>query len=206
MLASVGRLDGSLAQSLAGLEIEPSSAVLNSRVAMSYAWLENNQKALEYYERANAFGGTGETHNLGYAFILMQTGQTEKAKDLAMDAEQTASKSTDWIEPFFDAFADPNPTKASAVLQALDKVPTVKSINPRVEITVRTMFGDLDGAMRVAKLLEEPGEAFEIEMLFIPQLKALRRHPDFMPLMDKLGITRYWQSKGCTWDGDRVTC
>ncbi len=206
MLASVGRLDASLAQSLAGLELDPSSTVLNSRVAMCYAWLEKNQKALEYYEHANAFGWTGETHILGYAFILMQTGQIEKAKDLSMDTVQTARKSTDWVEPVFDAISDPNPTKASAALEALDRVSAVDSINPRVEITVRTILGDLDGAMRVAKLLEKPGEFFEMEMLFIPQLKALRRHPDFMPLMDKLGITRYWQSKGCVWDGDRVTC
>ena len=136
----------------------------------------------------------------------MQTGRIEKAKGLALAAVQTASKSTDWVEPFFDAFSDPNPTKVSAALQALDKVSAVESINPRAEITVRTLLGDLDGAMRVAKLLEKPGESFEMEMLFIPQLKALHRHPDFMPLMDKLGITRYWQSKGCTWDGDRVTC
>ena len=206
MLASVGRLDASLAQSLAGLEFDPSSTVLNSRVAMCYAWLENNQKALEYYEHANAFGWTGETHILGYAFILMQTGQIEKAKNLSMDTVQTARKSTDWIEPVFDAISDPNPTKASAALEALDRVSAVESINPRVEITVRTILGDLDGAMRVAKLLEKPGESFEMDMLFIPQLKPLRRHPDFMPLMDKLGITRYWQSKGCVWDGDRVTC
>jgi len=206
MLASVGRLDASLAQSLAGLEFDPSSTVLNSRVAMCYAWLENNQKALEYYEHANAFGWTGETHILGYAFILMQTGQIEKAKDLSMDTVQTARKSTDWVEPVFDAISDPNPIKASAALEALDKVSAVESINPRVEITVRTILGDLDGAMRVAKLLEKPGESFEMDMLFIPQLKPLRRHPDFMPLMDKLGITRYWQNKGCVWDGDRVTC
>jgi DNA-binding winged helix-turn-helix (wHTH) protein/tetratricopeptide (TPR) repeat protein len=206
MLASVGRLDESLAIALAGLEIEPSSTFLNSRVAMSYAWLGENQKAVEYYEYANAFGWTGETHNLGYAFILMQTGQIQKARDLARSAAQKAGRSTDWVAPVFEAFADPDPIQASAGLAALNKVSAVETINPRVEITVRTILGDLDGAMRIAKLLEQPGEIFEMDMLFIPQLKALRRHPDFMPLMDKLGITGYWQSEGCTWDSDQVSC
>ena len=207
MLASVGRLDESLAQALAGLEIDPSSPSINSRVAMSYSWLEENQEALKYYERANALGWNGTTHILSYAFILIQTGQIQKAKTNALDAMQMAGESKDWVGPVFEAFGDlGDHTKASAALEALNKVSAVESINPRVEITVRTIFGDLDGAMRVAKLLEKPGENFEMDLLFIRQLKALRRHPDFMPLMDKLGITRYWQSKGCVWDGDRVTC
>jgi len=206
MLASVGRLDASLEQALAGLEIDPSSTFLNSRVAMSYAWLEENQKALEYYEKANAFGWTGETHTLGYALILMQTGQIPKARDLARRAVQKAGSSTDWVEPVFEAFADQDPTKASAALAVLNKVAAVEPINPRAEITVRALLGDLDGAMEIAERLEEPGEAFEMDLLFIPQLKALRRHPGFMPLMDKLGITRYWQSEGCEWDGDKVSC
>jgi len=207
MLASVGRLDASLAQALAGLEIDPISPSLNSRVAMSYAWLGKNQEALKYYERANALGWGGSTHDLGYAFILIQTGQIEKAKDLAMSAVQMADKSTDWVGPVFDAFgALGDPGKASAAIDAVNKVSAVESISPLVELTVRTMLGDLDGGMRIAKLLEQPGETFEMDMLFIPEAKDLRRHPDFMPLMDKLGITRYWQSKDCTWDGDRVTC
>ena len=206
MLASVGRLDDSLAQALAGLEIDPISPSLNSRVAMSYAWLGNNQEALQYYERANALGWKGSTHILGYAFILMQTGQIPKAQDLAKSAVQEAGKSTDWVGPVFDAFSDSDPTKVSAALEAVNKVSAVDSINPRAEVLVRSILGDLDGAMRIAELLEQPGEAFEMDMLFIPQLKALRRHPDFMPLMDRLGITRYWQSEGCTWDGDKVSC
>ena len=207
MLASVGRLDESLAQALAGLEIDPSSPSINSRVAMSYSWLEENQEALKYYERANALGWNGTTHILSYAFILIQTGQIQKAKTNALDAMQMAGESKDWVGPVFEAFGDlGDHTKANAALEALNKVSAVESINPRVEITVRTIFGDLDGAMRVAKLLEKPGENFEMDLLFIRQLKALRKHPDFMPLMDKLGITRYWQSKGCVWDGDRVTC
>ena len=204
MLASVGRLDASLAQALAGLEIDPSSTFLNSRVAMSYAWLGKNQEALKYYERANAFGWSGSTHILGYAFILIQTGQIQKAKNLATSAVQMAGASTDWVEPVFDAMSDPS--TAGAALDALDEVSAVESINPIVELTVRTMLGDLDGAMRIAELLQQPGEIFEMDMLFIPELKALRKHPDFMPLMDKLGITRYWQSKGCVWNGDRVSC
>jgi DNA-binding winged helix-turn-helix (wHTH) protein/TolB-like protein/Tfp pilus assembly protein PilF len=206
MLASVGRLDASLAQALAGLEIDPSSTFLNSRVAMSYTWLEKNEEALKYYERANAFGWNGSTHVLSYAFILIQTGQFEKARNLAMGVVQMAEKSTGWIGPVFDAFSNQTQANAISAIEAVNNVSAVEPIDPRVEFTVRTMLGDLDGAMRIAQLLEQPGETFEIELLFIPQLKDFRRHPDFMPLMNRLGITQYWHSRGCVWNSDRVNC
>ncbi len=45
-----------------------------------------------------------------------------------------------------------------------------------------------------------------MDMLFVPQFVPLRRHPDFMPLLDSLGVTEYWDLKGCIWDGDQATC
>jgi DNA-binding winged helix-turn-helix (wHTH) protein/tetratricopeptide (TPR) repeat protein len=160
MLASVGRLDDSLALILKALEIDPSSAVVNSRTAMSYAWLGMNNEALEYFERANDLGWSGSTHILGYAFMLIQSGRMQEAEDLG----------------------------------------------PLIELTARSILGDLDGAMRIAELLEAPGEIFEMDMLFIPELAALRQHPDFMPLLDRLGVTAYWSGMDCTWNGNRVTC
>ena len=204
MLASVGRLDDSLTLILKALEIDPSSAVVNSRTAMSYAWVGKTDEALEYFERANDLGWSGSTHILGYAFILIQTGQMQKAEDLAISAVQMAGESTDWVGPVFAAFRDLD--NAPAALDALDKVAAENAVNPLVELTARTILGDLDGAMRIAELLEAPGEAFEMDMLFIPELAALRRHPDFMPLMNRLGITGYWSMKGCTWNGDKVSC
>ncbi len=207
MLASVGRLEEALAQSLAGLEIDPSSAVLNSRTAMSYAWLMETQKALAYYERANALGGSGTTHVLGNAFILIQVGRIQQAQDLAMNALKAGRADTSWVVPVFDAFGDPgDPSKASSALDAMNHASATGPVPPVVELLVRALLGDVDGAMRIAELLEQPGEAFEMDLLFIPELRELREHPDFMPLMDRLGITRYWRSKGCVWKSDRVSC
>ncbi|MEL7187834.1 MAG: hypothetical protein AAFN50_15600, partial [Pseudomonadota bacterium] len=73
-------------------------------------------------------------------------------------------------------------------------------------LVIRTALGDIDGAMRVARLLELPGEVFEIELLFVPELAPLRQHPDFMPLMKRLGIVAYWEQSGCVFENDRVLC
>jgi hypothetical protein len=165
------------------------------------------KKALEYYERSNALGGSGTTHVLGNAFILIQVGQIQKSQDLAMDALKAGRADTSWVVPVFEAFGDPgDPSKTSLALNAMNHASATGPVPPVVELLVRALLGDVDGAMHIAELLEQPGEAFEMDLLFIPELRELREHPDFMPLMDRLGITRYWRSKGCVWKSDRVSC
>ena len=204
MLASVGRLDDSLSQALIGLELDPSSPSLNSRVAMTYAWTMQTDKALEYYERSADMGWDGMTHRLSYSFILLRSGQIEIAQEFAMAAAHSAGISTAWVEPSFDALADVR--KAPAAIEALNDPSASRGVSPLVQLTLRALLGDNDGAMRVAESLEDVGEAFEMDLLFVPELKAFRQHPDFMPLLDRLGVTRYWKRKSCVWSGDRVIC
>jgi len=204
MLASVGRLDDSLTLILKALEIDPSSAVVNSRTAMSYAWLMDNENSLEYYERADDLGWSSPVHYLGYAFILIKTGQVEEARSLATSAVQMLGGSMDWIGPVFAALSDP--AAAPAAIAAIEKAAAVEGILPIVELTLRAMLGDTDGAMAIAELLDAPGEEFEMDVLFIPELQPLRQHPDFMALLERLGVVDYWESKNCIWTGDHVNC
>ena len=99
-----------------------------------------------------------------------------------------------------------DPSKAVAALRLLDEVEAADQLPTQVSFVARAMLGDVDGAMRIARQLEKPGEIFEMDLLFIPELRAFRQHPEFMPLLDRLGVTDYWQSEGCTWMDDRVVC
>ena len=64
----------------------------------------------------------------------------------------------------------------------------------------------MSGDAAVARLLEDNGEVFEAEMMFIPQFAVLRQHPDFMPLMSAIGLAEYWAEAGCEWRDDAVQC
>jgi hypothetical protein len=55
-------------------------------------------------------------------------------------------------------------------------------------------------------MLKMPGEVFEMDLLFVPEMQPLRKHPGFMPLLEQLGIIDYWESQECIWTGDRVRC
>jgi len=204
MLASVGRLDASLEQALVALEMDPTSAVINSRVALAYLWLGDTRNSEEFFERAAKYGASGATHTMGYALFLFREGRSAEAYELSRQVAQMSGGSEEWIDPVFAALEDE--THRAAAVAAVDAAASQDGISEQIEFIVRTVLGDLDGAMRVARLLESEGEVFEMDLLFIPEVAPLREHPEFGKLLDALGITDYWRARSCTWTGRSAVC
>jgi tetratricopeptide (TPR) repeat protein len=204
MLGSVGRFDEALEQGLAGLEIFPDSAVLNSRVAIVYAWIGNTQKAGEFFERARQLGVGGGTHSLAEAIYLFGQGEFAEAQRAASSGVADGGGTTTWVGPVFAAFEDP--ANRDAALASLDTAAQQDQVNPQVEATVRMLLGDTDGALRVTRELVQPGETYETEFLFLQQFRPLRERSEFLELMNTLGITEYWQKAGCEWVNLAVDC
>lgn len=204
MLNSVGRLDDALEQALKAESIDPANGVFNSRVAIVYTWLGNSQKAHEYFERANRLGGRSLTHLLAYALLLIEDGRLQEAEAVANTGVLEASGNNEWVAPLFAAFVDES--VADVALSTLQRVYANNDVSPEVVVTARAMLGDIDGAMAVARRLEEPGEWFQMDLLFAPQLQPLRDHPGFLPLLQRLGVVGYWDAAGCTFDGRKATC
>ncbi len=204
MLASVGDLHGALDIARRGRELDPDSPVLNSRLAMSYTWLGNNEQAREYFELSNRLGAGGPTHLMAYAFLLSRVGDLEASFNAAEQGLGAAGLEANWLGPMFEALADP--AAAGRALAAVDAASKAGQMTAQVEVVVRTILGDLDGAMRIAERLEEPGEVFEMDLLFAPELSPLRLHPGFEPLMVRLGVAAYWQSNSCVFVDGNVSC
>ena len=204
MLASTGRLEEARDIVLVGETLDPDNAMVNSRIAMAQTWLGDDVAAHEYFRRAGDLGATGNLHILTHALLLYRDGRAEESRKLTLTATGLVDAPTYWVEPVYDAFADPR--KRDAALAAIDTVWAEKMIIPDIVLIVRTLLGDLDGAMEIARLLELKGEAFSTEMIFIPEIAPLRQHPDFVPFLNRIGIVAYWDELGCTWDGDRVHC
>jgi TolB-like protein/tetratricopeptide (TPR) repeat protein len=204
MLGGVGRLDDALSQILLAQEIDPSSAVINSRTAIVYTWLGETERAGDYYRRASQLGASGEIHVLGQAMLLIREGQFDEAARLTGAGVEFAGGRTDWIEPLFLAVDDP--AARPAALAAIEAAFAESSLDPRLEIIARTILDDVDGAMAVAMEIATSGKIFEMDMLFLKELRPLRAHPDFMNLMDRLGVSGYWDNNGCAWKDDKIRC
>ena len=207
MLASTGRLEEARDIVLEAEKIDPDNAMVNSRIAMAQTWFGDDAAAEEYFRRANDLGATGAIHKMSHALLLWRTDRADQAEGLSVAAMELVGRPTFWVEPVFDALADlADVSKRDAALAAIDKAWTDQLVIPDIVLIARSLLGDLDGAMEIARLLESEGEAFSTELIFIPEIAALRKHPGFMPLLERLGIVAYWDELGCTWDGDRVHC
>jgi hypothetical protein len=184
--------------------MDPTSAVINSRVALAYLWLGDTRNSEEFFERAAKYGASGATHTMGYALFLFREGRSAEAYELSRQVAQMSGGSEEWIDPVFAALEDE--THRAAAVAAVDAAASQDGISEQIEFIVRTVLGDLDGAMRVARLLESEGEVFEMDLLFIPEVAPLREHPEFGKLLDALGITDYWRARSCTWTGRSAVC
>lgn len=204
MLAGVGRLDDALEKIIEAQKIDPSSAVINSRVAIIYTWLGDAEKAAEYYKRSNRLGASGETHLLGNALLLIREGRQDEAASLTRAGVSMSGGDASWVDPVIAAIADRSLT--GTALAAIDAAFQSQRLDPRLNIIARTMLGDIDGAMQVATALAQSAEIFEMDMLFLPELRQFRQNPAFRGLMDDLGVQRYWDENGCSWQDDEVRC
>lgn len=204
MLASVGRLDEALQQSLEAWKMDQDNAVINSRVAMSYFWVGDAHNARRFFDRARRLGAEGTTHLLGYALFLASQDEIDDARAVANIAATQAGLSQESIDAVLSGLEDP--TLAGSALDAVNITSVAGQLTPQVEVVARTLLGDLDGAIGVAKLLTLPGEAFEMDLLWIPQFLPLRQHPEFLGLMRELGVVEYWDLHGCRFEDARVVC
>lgn len=204
MLASTGRLQKALDVALEGEALDPDNALVNSRIAMAQTWLGKDAAAHEYFERADKLGATGILHIMTHALLLNRDDQPDESRSKSTAATEQAGRPTFWIEPVYAAFADPG--KRDAALDSINRAWVQGDLIPDVVLVVRSLLGDPDGAMEIALLLENQGEPYSTEMIFVPEMAPLRTHPEFVPLLERLGIVAYWDELGCTWDGDRVHC
>ena len=204
MLGSVGRIDEALQQALAALEIDPSSAVINGRVAIVYTWTGDDEKAGHYFERVRQLGGSTATNLFANSLHFLRLGEIAKARNMAGMGVAIGGGSGDWVDPVFDAFTDPSRTDAA--LSALDQAAANNEVELQVGVIARVILGDIEGALRIARYLVLPGQAFETELLFLPEFMPLQERPEFLELMVTLGVTDYWEQAGCVWENLAVEC
>ncbi len=128
----------------------------------------------------------------------------EDAQQVIVNAVEIMGDATYWIGPVFAALRDP--AQLESGLASVNRAAAEQAINLRVEVTLRTLLGDIDGAIRVANGLTRPGQTLNTDFLFLPELLPVRQHAGFLELMDDLGIVEYWDEAGCVWQGTAVKC
>ena len=141
---------------------------------------------------------------MAHALFLARQGLIEDSSDVAKGAASNEGLPPGWIDAVLAGMEDP--VYRDAAIDAVNGVVADGNMPTNVEIVVRTLLGDLDTAMELAARLEEPGEYFEMDLLWIPEFRPLRQREDFGELMDTLGISEYWNLQNCKLVEAQVSC
>ncbi|GMR17123.1 MAG: hypothetical protein BMS9Abin32_181 [Gammaproteobacteria bacterium] len=204
LLASTGRLQESLEHALLARELDPQSAILISRLAIAYFWVDDLENAEYYFERGIRTELEAPIHELTYSLMRIRQGRIDDARQLAKDSLQKYQLDDSWVDPVFDGIADPSLRPQARAIVA--RMAASGELHPRVEISLWAVLGDGERALSVARLLEQNGEVFEADLLFIEQFRVLREQPGFLPLMDAIGMTEHWRTVGCQWENGGLRC
>jgi DNA-binding winged helix-turn-helix (wHTH) protein/TolB-like protein/Tfp pilus assembly protein PilF len=206
-LASVGRLDAALEHAQLAMERDPQhpdQAIIISRMAITSFWLNDLAAARRYFDIASTMQLEAPIHSLAHALFLIRTNQIDDARRMAKLGLEQNGLESDWIDPAFLGFEQPESQQQSIDLIA--NLAADQRLPPTVEITLWALYGEVDRAMAVARRLEDNVGSLELEIIFIDEFADFRQHPEFPAFVEAIGLNTYWSNAGCTWRDDKVTC
>ncbi|MFQ6007019.1 MAG: winged helix-turn-helix domain-containing tetratricopeptide repeat protein [Woeseia sp.] len=207
-LANVGLLEKSLEHAKIARELDTASPILNARLGVAYHWLNDSDNADKYYSIAADQQVGSWIHNLSYTLFLIRERRIDEARQKAKEALMSYGQSTDWVDSVFDGFANlAEAGPISATLESVDAAVASGELPLNIALSLWALLGQGDKAMEAAwSFLHDSGEYFEVEIIYLDEFRVLREHEEFPELLDALGLTAYWDSIGCHWDGARVAC
>lgn len=204
LLAAVGRVNDSLNAAVRAWEMEPDAQVLNSRLAISYFWKNDMENARRFYTVANTLGQGAPIHQLSYALFLVRDGKGDEAREAVRHAMILYGADPSWVDPVFDELTI-SPT-SEAMNSVLQEYTTLNIIPANVLVALWAIAGQSDKAMELTWRLVDDPSFFDIELIYLDEFSALRRHADFPRFLDQLGISDYWRDIGCRWENDKLNC
>jgi len=203
LLASVGRLDDSLVHARRAHEMDPDSAIIISRLAIANYWVNNVDMAERYFGVVNKMTLEAPIHDLAYALFLVRKGRFIEAGIVTKRGLEKYGFPTEWVDPVYEGIEDP--MKRDAAIDIVSQL-AADGRSPRfIPMALWALLGETDSAMQVALKIENPGQGFESEVVFIHEFRNVRAHEDFPLLLNKLDLDDYSDEVGCEWiDGDAV--
>lgn len=207
-LANVGLLDESLEHAKIARDLDTASPILNARLGVAYHWLNDSENADKYYSIAADRQVGSWIHNLSYTLFLIREQRIDEARQKAKEALVSYGQSSEWVDPVFDGFTNPgDATVLEATIESIVAAAASGELPANIELALWALLGQGDRAMAVAwSFLKGSREYLEVEIFYLDEFRVLREHEEFPDLLDALGLTDYWDSIGCHWDGQRVAC
>lgn len=204
LLATVGRLDESLEHARRGRDMDPLSPVANSRLAIAYLWVGQNEQARRYFEIADTLSIDSAVHTESYSLLLLREGNISEMQTRVQSLQAESPRHVDWMPALIHALRDPA-SRGSAVSEVTTAL-SQNRVSSRVGLVALGLLGAGDEAAALLQAQIDSRQIFEYELLFIEELSVLRKHPSFTSTLIQLGLPDYWRARGCSWRDDALQC
>ena len=208
-LGSTGRFEDSLLVAKRAQQLDPLSPVVNHRLAIAHLWVNNDDEALRYFERAKEFGMPSWSIPGAYIILMLRNGEYEKPRQVLAGVLRMLGLGSYWLDAFFVALEDPKlvPSAVAAVEKAAENGDI-----PRLYLyPIWTYLQQDDRALDAAfNLVQDPSKKFNTEFLFSRESAVLRANPRFAQLVQTIGLRRYWEEfewpDMCQPAGESIVC
>ena len=212
LLSALGFLDRAVDQAITAVSMEPDSQVLNSRLAITYLWVNDLANARRYFNISNSMGVGSPIHHWAHTMFLIRENRLDDARTSTKYALSLLPALSDWwVDAVFDGLANPDDQEIREI--AIETVRRMVKAGepPYVTMITWALFDRPDEVMAIAMNVVESEtlyahESAQIEIFYLDELSQLRKHKDFPRLLQALGLVDYWKSIGCRWSNDQVQC
>ena len=184
-LASTGRYADSVRHMRRAIELDPAYEAPLADIGLAYLAMQAYAEGSTKLAEAWASGMRSPVSWMGNFIARIVTGRVDEARSWVADAPLN-----DDGKALLGRFVDVEDGAADATLA--DELFTT-AIDYKFKIWLLSRLGDYDAAMELVDALLDSGRPVDPRPLWGIGIE-LYRHPDFPPLMERLGLVEYWRA------------
>jgi TolB-like protein len=190
-LSMVGELERSTQQILISYDLDPVSPAVNERLAFTYLLQGKNELADEQFKSSAALGFERTAILEPYFLLLWRMKRFDEMEAQMAGIERRLSLDGGWALTVMQALTEPESGEERLLALLAEPYERVMSIAFGVAIFI----GQVDIAFDLANRMIDRKE-LNVETLFVPEAKALRRDDRFDNLAKRVGLYDYWEKSG----------
>jgi serine/threonine-protein kinase len=189
LLASQGKLDGSLVELHTAQELDPSSVSVRRSLGMAYVYARRYEQARYHLERAIAMEPSAEETHRTLGLMLTLQGDHEGAERVLRHAASLAGAVSYTHATLGYALGRAGRVaEVESIVAALEEQQHTDYVSPVAFALIRLGLGDLDGAMEAAMHAYHERRGWLAYVRVNPVMDPLRGDPRFEALARKLGL------------------